>query len=245
MNNEVLRYVLLVAFSIFGIIGNSVSFNPIRFHCENYILNNYLYIILSWGIVLTTVSGFKAKGIKLEDLFTGPFTILLAFGSIMLLVGLLFVPPKLFFTKHLLFIFQIILFGIIIYPYYIKNKDLFEHVGITTLFILVALSAITYMNQDIIKDSMGSYLLIGLIGLILARFVEIFITYRNKEIPSTYSRVLSYIAIGLFSLFMMYDTKKLIINSKNCVNPDYINESLNLFLDSINMFTSLYRVSDN
>lgn len=245
MNSEVLKYVLLIGFSILGIIKNSITFNPIQFQCNNYILNNYLYIILSWGIVLTTVTTLKANDIKLHDLFTGPFTLLLAIGSIMLLIGLLFIPPQLFFTKHLLYIFEVILFGILIYPQYVNNKELFEQVGMSTLLILVALSGIIYMYPDIIKDSIGVYLLMGLLGLIVARFVEIFIAYRNKRIPSTYSRILSYITIALFSLFIMYDTKKLIKGARNCVNPDYINQSLNLFLDTLNMFTSLYRVSDN
>ena len=33
--------------------------------------------------------------------------------------------------------------------------------------------------------------------------------------------------------------------SKNCVNPDYIKESLNLFLDSLNMFSNIYHARDN
>ena len=37
----------------------------------------------------------------------------------------------------------------------------------------------------------------------------------------------------------------IIINAENCVNPDYINESVNLFLDSVNLFTNIYRVNDN
>ena len=56
MNNEILKYVLLIGFSVFGIINNSLDFNPIRFKCENYILNSYLYFLLSWGIILTTIT---------------------------------------------------------------------------------------------------------------------------------------------------------------------------------------------
>ena len=43
MNSEILKYVLLIAFSILGIFKNSISFNPTRFHCDNYILNNYVH----------------------------------------------------------------------------------------------------------------------------------------------------------------------------------------------------------
>lgn len=245
MNTEILQYVLLIAFSVFGIMSNSLSFNPLRFKCENYILNSYLYFILSWGIVLTTIATLNNKNISVAELFSGPFTILLMFTSIFLLVGLLFVPPERFFTKHILYIFEIILLGLFLYPLYVKNLALFKHVGLTTLIVLIGLSALAYYKQDLIKEGWGGYLLIALGTLIVARLVELFITYKDKERPTNYSRMISYISIALFSIFILYDTKKLIVNAKNCVRPDYINESLNLFLDSLNMFSSIYHVRDN
>tara|TARA_B100000925_G_C21969348_1_gene457106 strand:+ start:629 stop:1366 length:738 start_codon:yes stop_codon:yes gene_type:complete len=245
MNSEILKYVLLIAFSILGIFKNSISFNPIRFHCDNYILNNYLYIILSWGIILTTVATLYNNNVKLHELFSGPFTILLSLGSIFLLVGLLFIPPELFFTKHLLYIFQIVLMGIIIYPLYVNNIDLFNQVGITTLLLITFLSLVTYMYPDIIKDGIYTYLSIGLIGIIIARIVEMVIIYKNKKVYTGYHRLLSYISIALFSIFIMYDTKRLIRGAQTCVNPDYINKSLNLFLDSMNIFTNMYALNDN
>ena len=100
---------------------------------------------------------------------------------------------------------------------------------------------ITYNNPSLVSESWGGYLFVALIGLILARLIEMFsgIEYKNQ-----YSRIFSYIGVLIFSLFIMYDTKKLIINSNNCVNPDYINESLHLFIDSINLFQNLYHISD-
>lgn len=95
------------------------------------------------------------------------------------------------------------------------------------------------------KDSIYTYLFIGLIGLTIARLVEIFMVYKNKKIDSRYNRTLSYISVFLFSLFIMYDTKRLFSDAQNCINPDYINNSLNLFLDSVNIFTNMYNISDN
>ena len=115
MNTDVLYYTLLIGFTILGIFKNSLSLNPIRFHCNNYVLNTYLYFILSWGIMMATTTTLKNLDVKLNDLFSGPFTILLALSSICLLVGLLFVPPELFFTKHVLYIAEMMLLGIIQY----------------------------------------------------------------------------------------------------------------------------------
>ena len=69
MELKVLHYFLLIGFTMFGIITNSLSFNPIRFHCDNYVLNTYLYFILSWGIIMATNSTLKKMDIKLNDLF--------------------------------------------------------------------------------------------------------------------------------------------------------------------------------
>lgn len=244
MNTEILKYVLLICFTVFGIFTNSLSFNPLRFKCENYILNSYLYFILSWAIVLTTIATLSSKNISLHELFSGPFTILLMVSSMLLLIGLLFIPPERIYTKHLLYVFQIILLGIFLYPLYVRNLSLFNHVGLTTLIILLGLSAIAYFKRDLIKESWGGYLLAGIIVLLLARIVEMFITYRDKKRPNNYSRTLSYISIALFAIFILYDTKQLMINRQNCVRPDYINESLNLFLDSLNMFTNIYHIRD-
>lgn len=243
MNKEIIHYCLLIGFTVFGIFKNSLSLNPIRFHCDNYILNTYLYFILSWGIIMATNSVLKLHDVKLKDLFSGPFTILLALASIMLLFALMVVPPQLFLTKHALYITEIVLLGILLYPYYITNTSLFYHVGITTFLILLCLSTFVYLFPDIVKDSWGTYLLIALFSLIISRVVEIFITIKYPEYK-TNNKAISYISIIIFSLILMYDTKKIIVNAENCYNPDYINESLSLLLDSINIFSNLFVIND-
>ena len=185
---------------------------------------------------------FEEKNIKLHDLFSGPFTILLALGSIGLIIGLLYIPPQMFFTKHLLYIMWVMFMGIMMYPMYAKNKSLFYHVGLTTFLLLLVLSIFAYARPDLIKNSWGTYLFIMLITLLGARLIELFAGFKHN---SNYSRIISYISIVVFSLYVMYDTKNIIINSEKCVNPDYINESVNLFLDSLNLFTNIYSVNDN
>ena len=239
MELKVLHYFLLIGFTMFGIITNSLSFNPIRFHCDNYILNTYLYFILSWGILLATNASLYDRKIELHDIFSGPFTILLMVSSLALLIGLLFIPPSMFFTKHLLYIIQMVMLGIIMYPYYKNNREQFNQVGLTTLLMLIFLTIISVMFQDLISDRWENYLIVGLLSLIIARFIEIF---KNINYDSTYSRIVTYASILIFSLFIMVDTKKIIVNAENCINPDYINESINLFLDSINLFQNLYTV---
>ena len=187
---------------------------------------------------MATNSTLSNSNVKLNELFSGPFTILIFLGSLVLLMSLLFVPPKMFFTKHLLYISFIVLLGIFLYPYYITNKQLFHHVGGTTLLMFIALSVIAFAYPQMISDGWGIYLFIALIGLLIARIMELFVKFDSQK-----SRIISYISVIVFSLYIMYDTKKIIVNAKQCINPDYINESINLFLDSINLFQNNYLLS--
>ena len=242
MNRDILFYFILIGFVTFGIFTNSVDFNPVQFHCDNYILNTYLYLILSWAIVMATNSVLQSNNVALHDLFSGPYTIIFFLMSLGLLMGVYFIPPTMFFTKHLLYIVLIMMMGVFLYPYYINNKKLFNHVGITTLVMLIVLSVISFTFPQLIRGSWGTYLFIGLIGLLIGRIAEIFTGYGHNE---KRSRIISYISIIIFSLYIMYDTKKIIINADNCVNPDYINESLGLFLDTLNIFQNNYLLSMN
>lgn len=246
MNLLSMKYFLVIGLTILGIVMNSVSFNPIRFHCNNYILNTYLYIILSWAIVLSTIDILNANNVTLSGLFSSPLTILFALATIITIVGLLFIPPKYFISKHLLYITSMVLLGMMLYPLYVNNKSLFNYVGLTTVILVLTLSAITYIFPSLIRDSWGIYLFIGLLGIIIARFVEIILTYTkviNWETSRKWSRQLSYVSILVFVFYTMYDTKKILVNASNCINPDYINESLNIFLDSVNLFSNIYNVS--
>jgi len=214
-------------------------------------LNTYLYFILSWGIVLSTVTAVQYKNIPLQQIFTKPFTILLTIGCIALILGLMALKAKTsFITKHILFILLLVLFGVTLYPLYILNKDRFNHVGLTTIAIFLVLSTITALKPELISDSWSMYLFIAVIALFIARLVEIFVIERGNDGKlSNYSRMVSYGAICIFSLFIMYDTKQVLVNASGCkvspFGPDYINESINLFLDSMNLFTNLYRVESD
>ena len=135
------------------------------------------------------------------------------------------------------------------YPLYLLNKDRFNHVGMTTLLILTLLSIIVYLNPNIINDNIITYLFIGLLGVIIARLVELYMIYTNKEVNSKFSNAINYIVILLFSFYIMYDTKSIIRNAEQCkvspFGPDYIREAINLFLDSLNMFSGLYHVRND
>lgn len=90
--------------------------------------------------------------------------------------------------------------------------------------------------------SWGIYLLVALIGLIIARIILYALAltgqYNDQQI-SMGSKVLSTFAVGLFGLFSTYDVNLIKLKAKRCrSNPDYVDSSMGLFLDLINLFVN-------
>ena len=64
----------------------------------------------------------------------------------------------------------------------------------------------------------------------------------NRKNPNAKRpKAFAYILIVLFIFFLLYDTKKIQINAKKCITEkaDYINESLGVILDVLNLFQNL------
>ena len=247
MDYKLFSSCLSILLTIFFISKNSLDFSPIRFHCKNYILNSYLYIFLAISIVFATIFSMDNFNIDPNQLFTGSSKFLLLLLSLVLLFFIITIKPDHFFTKHLLYILWIILLSVFIYPIYKYNKDLFYTSGASTLIILILLSFLAFQYPDMIKDSWGFNLFTILISLLIVTVIEQLLRNYNVIKTKKYNKMFSYATIGLFSFYMLYDTKKLIKNSKLCgvrLEPDYINQSLDILLNSLNIFTGITNIKD-
>ena len=99
------------------------------------------------------------------------------------------------------------------------------------------MSILGYIFKDSIPLGMSKYLLGGLIVLILAMIMT-FIFGVSRE----YIKSISIVGVVIFVLFILVDTKRLY--TVNCDNPDYINNSTHLFLDGINLFSSIHNLQN-
>jgi FtsH-binding integral membrane protein len=59
---------------------------------------------------------------------------------------------------------------------------------------------------------------------------------------STTRKALSYVGLGLFSLFIIYDTNQILSRD---YQGDFITASMDYYLDILNLFTNLLGTSDN
>ena len=97
----------------------------------------------------------------------------------------------------------------------------------------------------------GPYLFAGVIGLIIARLGLTFYGYEKGKAEPTFGisedlkswdKILSYVGVGIFAVYTAYDTQKLKQYGESLGpkgKPDYINASLDLYLDILNLFVNV------
>jgi modulator of FtsH protease len=102
--------------------------------------------------------------------------------------------------------------------------------GGTAVVFAVMASIATTTKRDF--SGMGSWLFAGVIVLLLAGVANIFLQM------SVISIVVSVLAIGIFSAFILYDVQRIV----NGGETNYISATLSIYLDVYNIFTSLLRL---
>lgn len=241
MENKILVFNTLLFFTIvvsFLIYKNAYVKGKLT--CNNYILNSYLYILLSILVVSNMVILVDKNVASLKVFFNFWILLLLSFGFLFLT---LWTDPKSMVLKHGAWLALMFFFGITLWPIYriTKATNTFQSTLATTFSLVAILTGIAFYNPNIISLKMGPILLVALIsGILLSIFTRLL---AKRKTFWTMDYYLSYAFIFLFSLFVLYDTKKLQLNAKKCVIPDYINESLNIFLDILNMFSRIGNIS--
>jgi modulator of FtsH protease len=99
--------------------------------------------------------------------------------------------------------------------------------GGTACIFAVMASVATVSKRDF--SAMGKWLMAGVLVLILASIANIFLGM------SALSIVVSVMAIGIFSAFILFDVQRII----NGGETNYITATLSIYLDVYNIFTSL------
>ena len=120
----------------------------------------------------------------------------------------------------------------------LEHKDLLAKTLVGTLGVFGAMSAIGfYDNQNLL--GFGPYLLAALIGLLIARIVSAFFLPPSSVKSTTTHKALSWIGAALFAAYTAYDTQRMKEDAKAKKSPDYIDSSLGLYLDFLNLFQSI------
>ncbi|WP_208280210.1 Bax inhibitor-1/YccA family protein [Massilia oculi] len=102
--------------------------------------------------------------------------------------------------------------------------------GGTAVVFAVMASIATTTKRDF--SGMGSWLMAGVVVLLLAVVANIFLQM------SALSIVISVLAIGIFSAFILYDVQRIV----NGGETNYVTATLSIYLNVFNIFSSLLRL---
>ena len=221
-----------------GILKN--SFKGGKFTCNRFLINAYLYIFLTLVLISISIGLFNKYNIpSLMDVHNTLHFLGLLFISIALLVTVMSWPAKNLFGKHFLWLLWIGVMGYTLYPLFQIDPQLFSIVKFQALFVMTILTLFTFWKPHLISLSWGTTLFVLLIGLIVIQLFSLIIPgfYTSKI-----NYFISYISLILFAFFMLYDTKRLMTKARQCVRADYINDSMGIVLDGLNIFSDLFGI---
>jgi|TARA_B110001469_G_C9571831_1_gene283514 FtsH-binding integral membrane protein len=249
MNKDLVPvYGLLAVFGVLIVKIFNTSFKGGKFTCDKYILNTYLYILLSLVIISLQNIILEQKNVGLDMIF-GNFKgwiglILLLVIIIGLLIFLMSVNPQNVLLKHSIWLLFILALGFLAYPTYLKtiNENTVVATIMSTIGILIIFTIVAFLKPEWISLSWGPTLLFLLMGGLVG---ELCFYFFNRNSNKKHNRkMFAYFFIFLFTLFILYDTKKIQVNAKTCkeATVDYINESLGIVLDALNLFQNLAEV---
>lgn len=183
------------------------------------------YLHLTGALALTAVSS--------ERPVLPGFELIAAILTFVLIFLLSFAQPGPY--KYFLFASLSILIGQIIAPQVksLEAKGQLREVLASVAGIFLAMTVVGFVDKQNFLG-FGGYLVAALIGLIVARLFLIVVKLGDptSDITKT-NTIINWIGTALFAVFVAYDTQLL----KQRKNKDYVDASLGLFLDIINLFT--------
>ena len=147
--------------------------------------------------------------------------------------------------KYILAVLFCILIGQTLWPIVedAENKKILREVLASVFGIFVAMTAVAFYDRGNILG-FGPYLFAGLVGLILARIVLLVLEIsdpNSMDFTNTYT-LLNWFGTVLFSVYIAYDTQ--IIKYRARKPYDYVDLSLGLFLDIINLFVNVEQLQN-
>jgi modulator of FtsH protease len=189
----------------------------------------YTYLHLTAALVITAVSSENV-------LSSSPLAFILEAILLFVLIFLI-LASKPGPYKYFLFFLFCILIGQTIAPIVqqAKARGTLREVLASVGGIFLAMTIVGFVdNQNFL--GFGGYLLAALVGLVLARIG--LIIAKLSDVSSTdiskTNTALNWFATVLFAIFIAYDTQRI----KMTKDKNYVNSSMGLFLDIINLFNA-------
>ena len=203
----------------------------------NFLYKVYFVLIIQLIITYTFLYYLRLNDNIITKFFKDINILYLIILSFIVIFIFIFLPHGTsIIIRLLVFLVFSIIIGLLIYNLSEKlDNNSLNTATFSSIFIFFVMSIFAFIlkkfNYDI--GFIGLYLFAFLIGLIIAQIIMIF-TKPNKNIK----KIVLYIGIILFSIFVMYDTNQILFRYK-IYKGDYIQPAMDFYLDFINIFIKL------
>jgi len=177
-----------------------------------------------------------------QTLFSGPVTIVLFLGTLGLVFAISWMIDRLSAgTALLMFMAYAALLGLMLSSIFL----VYTHTSITRVFFISAASfgALSLYGYTTKRDlsAMGSFLTMGLIGLLIAMVVNIFLKSTMMDF------IISCVGVLIFAGLTAWDTQKIkemysVMDDGTVAGRKAVMGALALYLDFINIFLFLLRL---
>ena len=225
--------------------------------CDNYVLNTYLYIILS--ILLTFIVvlvndkfGFfnsflfwMSQGSMARIIITLIILLCILFGLIYALHN---IDPTNIVLSNTVWLLIILILGIFLIPtiWFGRLTNVVGLAGMLTILITIGVGYLGYYYGDqIVRFDWDKYLNVALIGLIVIILLGSF-TITDPNTMYIFIMTVSILSLVIFTLLLLSNHKKLKQNADKCIDgkviPNYPVESFSIFIKMLNIFADLIRI---
>jgi len=245
-------FLALFALGVIYLIVNGMSEELTE---KQYVLHTYMYILL--GIIIssltwTILDDCDGLGNSVFEPFKFMSVFILSFLS---LFTVLLTSNDSYIIKNIAWGVFMICIGITTYISYKINilEGTMRNVLLELIAIVGVLSYVAYSKPLGTFDSWGTPLTYVLGTVIVIECFDLIFASYDRNAFLTRNRIYGWIAVLLFSGFILYDTQKILIDAKSTTGScdsknqwkctDYPSASLGLFLDLINMFSGLSGIS--
>ncbi len=256
-NNTTLQIICsLIIITLICIAIGNYAFKNGLLTCDHYVLNTYLYILLSVFIIYLVVLINDKTGIFNDIVYNNG--LLMSIVVLIIFLYLLYIlhkiPPQEIFKSNFLWLLLIILLGIFIIPVIELGRmtNVLDNAGLYTCIIVILTGLLGYYKGDyIVRFDWDYYLYICLallICIIFIGFIYIFMYNPPLEKIIMFIYIISIISLIIFVLLLLSVHKKLKDNAEKCINsngtiiPNYPVQSFTIIIKIYRIFADLVNI---
>ena len=213
--------------------------------CKYFIGKSLAHV--AGGLAITAVSARYPIVYNALVSSTGAFAfIILALIQFALLFAIMSTTPNTIYkySAWLLFVYFIGQLSASLVERLDEDNLLVRTLALTSGIFLGMMAVGFYDSQNMLGYQ--SYVIASLLGLIIVEIILDLLIYTKVVKGQSSMRVLSFIGVGIFAVLTGIDVQVLKNHAKKCSsNPDYVDESISLFLDFINLFTRIGMLTES